>query len=189
MRTLADTVVLLLCACALVSCTSASAVDEAVLVANQGAPTPGTLAAETMGSEPIASPASFTTEPLVDGPNSFGALVGGSTSNRNGGGFTLGLDYQYVPINFGAFAEYVAADGSTFAVGAGLFFRVADDFTVILAPGYEFAPGEDSWFGRIGCAYDLPLGGGFTMTPALYGDFKERGEFVLVYGLRFGTRF
>ena len=189
MRNFAGAAALLLCACALVSCRSAPSVDEAVLVANQGVPASETLAPETMGSEPIEAPASFTTEPLVDGPNSLGVLVGGSTSNRDGGGFTLGIDYQYVPISLGAFAEYVAADDSTWVVGAGLFFRPVDEFTVIIAPGIEFTPAGNSWFGRLGFAYDLPIGGGFTMTPALYGDFKERGDFVFVYGLRFGTRF
>ena len=120
------------------------------------------------------------------------SLFLGATSNKNGTGFTVGLDYQYrinKIIGVGVLvADYAVGSVESLLVGPSLYLH-AGHFEFTLAPAGEFSGGETTFVFRLGAAYEFELSKGVTISPSVYFDSERDEESALVYGLSFGFEF
>ena len=85
-------------------------------------------------------------------------LVGGTT-DRGGGGFTIGGNYEYLlkhELGIAGFADITFGSRTTTTVGGGVWWHPADRWNLLAAPGVSFGNGTDV-FVRLGVAYDFPF--------------------------------
>lgn len=122
----------------------------------------------------------------------------GATTASSHTHFTIGLDYEFrvLPmLGVGLIYDHAFAFYDTNIVALGFFAHPFDDSTplgalkFVLAPGVEFEHGHSAFVFRLGTAYDIPVGGNFTVSPTFNFDWIENGHTAVVYGLSFGMGF
>ncbi|MHC4953707.1 MAG: hypothetical protein ACYTGZ_07440 [Planctomycetota bacterium] len=106
------------------------------------------------------------------------AFVGGTTE-RGGGGLTLGGQYEYrITDKWGAGGLADVTIGSDVAVvlgGAG-YWHPIKELTLLAAPAVDFE--NDDFFVRLGGSYDFEVKD-FLLGPAVYVDIGAKGTPIL----------
>jgi len=106
-------------------------------------------------------------------------------------GETIGLDYERrigEKWGLGALVDRAEGDLESTVWAAGLFAHPTDDWTILVAPGFEHAHGEKEFLTRVGVGYNVPFEK-FTLTPGVYLDMISGGETVTVVGVGIGRGF
>lgn len=106
----------------------------------------------------------------------------GGTTNRGGGGFTLGGQYEYrINKDWGAGGVLDFTFGSDFATVLGVsgYWHPWQTLNVMAAPAYDFNEGEV--FVRVGASYDFPMKQyDISLAPALYIDLGAKGTPLMI---------
>jgi hypothetical protein len=109
------------------------------------------------------------------------AFVGG-TSQRGGGGFTLGGQYEYrIDQKWGAGAVLDFTFGSDFAsvIGGAGYWHPWRSLNVMAAPAVDL--NNDDFFVRLGASYDFPLKQyDISLAPALYVDVGAKSTPIMI---------
>ena len=108
---------------------------------------------------------------------------------RAGGGFKIGLDYEYRFTDLfgvGAFVNYIAGDFNVVVVGLpSLYLHPWKELTLIASPGVEFeSGGETEALLRLGGYYEFRLGGRWKLAPTAMVDIQD-SKTVPIVGLNF----
>lgn len=102
-----------------------------------------------------------------------GNLFLGYTTERGGGGFTVGGQYEYRmndKFGIGGLVDLVFASKFSFVGAAAFYWHPMPKLTVLGAPGYSWSR-KDEFITRVGAAYDFELkDAGFALAPAVYVD-------------------
>lgn len=113
----------------------------------------------------------FSTAPSHQ--NSFRPIVGGTTE-REGGGLTLGAQYEYHVTKdwgAGAFADITFGDSTAFVLGGAGYWHPVEELTLLAGPGVDFE--NDDVFARVGGSYEFKVKE-LMMGPAIYVDLGAR---------------
>jgi hypothetical protein len=135
-------------------------------------------------SEPLLAAA----EPATEGPAEpttpsrlhSGRLLVGGTTDRGGGGFTLGGQYEYrlaADWGVGGFADVTFGSKVAVVIGAAGYWRPIDRLTLLAGPGVDLE--RDDIFVRVGGAYDFAFKD-YVIGPALYIDLGAKGTPILL---------
>jgi len=106
------------------------------------------------------------------------AFVGGTTE-RAGGGFTLGGQYEYrltEDWGVGALADVTFGSDTAFVLGAAGYWHPIERLTLLAAPGVDFD--KDDFFVRLGGSFEFAVKE-FLIGPALYVDLGAKGTPIL----------
>jgi len=141
-------------------------------------------------AEPVAPELVGSVEELeaVESPDSWGALMAqggipatkhtgnlfvGYTTERGGGGFTVGGQYEYrmnEKFGIGGLVDLVFADKNSVVGAAAFYWHPLPKLTVLGAPGFSWSR-KDEFITRVGAAWEFELkDGGYALAPAVYVD-------------------
>ena len=120
------------------------------------------------------------------------AVFVGYTSERAGGGATIGVDvaYRYNEwFALGGFGEIIMKSDPAAAFGLGPYMRPikGKDLVLVVAPGFEIEDHEVSFLTRLGGFYEIEYRK-WTFAPAVYADIF-RGKTAWVFGFNIGYDF
>ena len=111
-----------------------------------------------------------------------GRVFVGGTTERGGGGFTLGGQYEYkINKQWGAGAVLDFTFGSDFAtvIGVAGYWHPWKTLNVMAAPAVDL--NSDDFFVRLGASYDFPFKQyDISLAPALYVDVGAKSTPIMI---------
>lgn len=114
----------------------------------------------------------------------------GGTFEEKGNGFSIGFDYERRILEdwgLGTFAEWTFGDLREFSGGFGVFFHPTERIFLFAGPGIVTNRKRPVHIMlRTGGGYELPLGRGFTIGPAVYLDWVQNEGPVFIAVLNIG---
>jgi hypothetical protein len=136
------------------------------------------------GSEPFLAAAEPATEepaePTAPSRLHSGRVLVGGTTDRGGGGFTLGGQYEYrlkADWGVGGFADVTFGSDVAIVIGAAGYWHPIDRLTLLAGPGVDLE--ADDIFVRVGGSYDFTVKD-YVIGPALYIDLGAKGTPILL---------
>jgi len=125
------------------------------------------------------------------GTQAVNLFTGAVVDHVRGEGATIGIDYEYRLSHkwgVGGFAEGVTGVDRSFAAGGQLYWHAVRDLILVAGLGGERHHGHWERILRIGGFYEFPLESGWVISPAVFYDFSEATDVVLI-GLNVGYIF
>jgi hypothetical protein len=171
----------LLCALSGIGCASRAPAYDAYVAMPQAEDDAGGGADER--AQPAVPP-----KAAVERPHGVRMFLGGA-SEREGGGFVLGGQYEYRmqdKLGLGGFLDLTFGDEVATTLGGAVYWHPANRVTLLAGPGVEL-DGSGDVFVRLGGSYEFPVDR-ITLAPAAYVDVGADGTPVLL-GLLVGWRF
>lgn len=113
------------------------------------------------------------------------------TFERDGDGFTSGLEYEFRFrrwVGIGGMVEYVAGDINVGVVGVMANFHPWRDLVLVIGPGVEFNSDEDRTFLRMGALYEFKVGSVYLGPAVIFDTFRDK-ERALIVGGQVGLTF
>ena len=123
-------------------------------------------------------------------PHHVAVFIGGSDTEVDGSGFTIGLDYEYrlsKLFGVGAMVEYADIDHSAWIIGVPFVLHPWKGLRLQAMPGVEFIDDHSNFLFRAGIGYDIPVGD-WSLTPSFNVDFVS-GHENLIFGVAIGRSF
>ena len=109
-----------------------------------------------------------------------GRLFVGGTTDRGGGGFTLGGQYEYrlaAEWGVGGLADVTFGRNVAVVIGAAGYWHPIERLTLLAAPSVDLE--RDDFFVRAGGSYDFAVKD-YLIGPALYVDLGAKGTPILL---------
>jgi len=107
-------------------------------------------------------------------------LYAGGTTERGGGGPTLGGQYEYritKEWGAGALTDITFGSDTSFVLGGAGYWHPIKPLTLLAAPSVDF--NNDDFFVRIGGSYDFEVKD-FLLGPAVYVDLGAKNTPVML---------
>lgn len=126
-----------------------------------------------------------------------GFLGAGAETKRDGRekeiGIALGVEYEYrfdPKWGIGGLIEGLGKDTLRDSVVAvPVSFHPGGPWRLFFGPGYEFTEKHDKALLRVGAGYEFHIGGHWTLSPEIVGDFISGGAVTLLGGVAIGYEF
>ncbi len=121
-------------------------------------------------------------------------LFAGASLTESEEGVSVGLDYEYRVTDLfgvGAFVDVAGGDFRSVALGAAVYIHPIERVVLVVGPGFDVDGSDGAFLLRLGGFYEFPVGkaGKYVIAPAVYYDFVDGHENVIVIGVSFGVKF